>query len=168
MNLWFRYWQCLKKMWRIKWYFSIFFSIILLHVRKIGRSMASIEDFKWMSNKSKKAENLLNTTKWGFLRVKKSRRAVLFSIFTCFNNFNEIISSRKTFFLALEELFLKIFTCSDGHFQRIKWIFQRKVGINFVTFLQKHICFFRRHLEIGLTHKFRTSNRLHFAFIFEK
>ena len=107
MNLWFRYWQCLKKMWRIKWYFSIFFSIILLHVRKIGRSMASIEDFKWMSNKSKKAENLLNTTKWGFLRVKKSRRAVLFSIFTCFNNFNEIISFKKNLFSRARRTFSK-------------------------------------------------------------
>ena len=107
MNLWFRYWQSLKKMWRIKWYFSIFFSIILLHVRKIGRSMASIEDFKWMSNKSKKAENLLNTTKWGFLRVKKSRRAVLFSIFTCFNNFNEIISFKKNLFSRARRTFSK-------------------------------------------------------------
>ena len=107
MNLWFRYWQCLKKMWRIKWYFSIFFSIILLHVRKIGRSMASIEDFKWMSNKSKKAENLLNTTKWGFLCVRKSRRAVLFSIFTCFNNSNEIISFKKNLFSRARRTFSK-------------------------------------------------------------
>ena len=108
MNLWFRNWQCLKKMWRIKWYFSIFFSNVFLHVRKIGRSMASIEDFKWMSNKSKKAENLFYTTKWGFLRVKKSRRDVLFSIFTCFNNFNEIISFKKKPFLSRLKTFSKI------------------------------------------------------------